>query len=92
MCQSVSHHLRHCEVYQSYKTPQSHVGPLSLISVTHPFELVGWDLMGPFPMSAGGNRYIIVMTEYLTRWCEAQALPDSTASSVASALLHNVIF
>ena len=32
------------------------------------------------------------MTEYLTRWCEAVALPDATTNSVAQALLHKVIF
>ena len=33
-----------------------------------------------------------MITEYLTRWCEAVALPDSTASTVARALLQCIIF
>ncbi len=92
MRQSMSHHLRHCHACQSYKTPQSDVGSLSSISVTHPFGLVNWDLMAPFPMSTTSHKYIIVMTEYLTHRIEAQALPWSTASSVASSLLRNGFF
>ena len=32
------------------------------------------------------------MTEYLTHWCEAIALPNGTTNYVAQALLHKVIF
>ena len=48
--------------------------------------------MDPFPTSINGNKYILVITEYLTRWCEAIALSDATANSVAQALLQRVIF
>ena len=50
-----------------------------------PIEMVGWDLMGPFPVSLQGNKYILVITEYLTHWCKAVALPDSTPSTVVRA-------
>ena len=56
------------------------------------YELLGWDLMGPFPTSINGNKYILVMIEYLTHWCEGVALPDATTNSMAQALLHKVIF
>jgi hypothetical protein len=32
------------------------------------------------------------VTEYLTRWCAAEALPDAAASTVEDALLRHVIF
>ena len=57
-----------------------------------PFELLGWDLMGPLPTSINGNKYSFIMTEYLTRWCEEAALPDATPNSMAQALLQKVIF
>ena len=90
--QSISQFLKVCPTCQSMKAPQQSYGTLHPIEVTEPFELVGWDLMGPFPTSIHGNKYILVITEYLTRWCEAIALPDATASSVAQALLQRVIF
>ena len=48
--------------------------------------------MGPFPPSTKGNKYILVITEYLTRWREAEPLPDMAASTIATTLLQRVIF
>ena len=59
---------------------------------SQPFELLRWDLMGPFPTSINSNKYILVMTKYLTRWCEATALPNAIVNLVAQAFLHKVIF
>ena len=46
--------------------------------------------MGPFPTSKSDNRYILVLREYLMRWCEAAALLDATTSTVAKAHLDNL--
>ena len=70
------------------KAPQQSYETLHPIEVTEPFELVGWDPMGPFPTSIHDNKYILVIIEYLTHWCEAIALSDATANSVAHALLQ----
>ena len=90
--QSISVFLQSCPTCQAVKNPHSTSGSLTPITVKEPFEMVGWDLMGPFPVSLQGNRYILVITEYLTRWCEAVALPDATANTVARALLQRIIF
>lgn len=44
--------------------------------------------MSPFIESTNGNRYVIILTEYLTRWCEAKAIPNCTANTVATFLLE----
>ena len=91
MRQSVSNHLRSCQIFQSIKPPPQQSGLLASISVSEPFELVGWDLTGPFPTTPNGNNYIIVIMEYMTRWCEAFAIPDGSANTVANVLLKQVI-
>ncbi|KAI5055206.1 hypothetical protein GOP47_0030351 [Adiantum capillus-veneris] len=91
MRQAVSDTLRHCITCQQVIIPTQEPGHLSPITVDRPFQLVGWDIMGPFSPTINGNRYIIVATEYLTRWCEAAPIPDATAPTVTHFLLHNII-
>ena len=92
MRHDISNYLQNCQICQSIKDGHPKVGQLQPIIVSKPFELVAWDLMGPFPSSTHNNKFILVMTEYLTRWCEAEPLPDTSASTVAAALLRRIIF
>ena len=57
----------------------------------HPFEMLGLDVVGPFPTTADGNKYLIVFTDYLTRWVEAFATPDHTAQRVAGLIVDAII-
>jgi hypothetical protein len=40
------------------------------IKVTEPFDQIGIDFVGPLKLSSKGNRYILVATDYLTKWPE----------------------
>lgn len=44
---------------------------------------VGIDLVGPLPKTKSGNRYIVTLVDYFSKWPEAEALPDKTAEGVA---------
>jgi len=65
--------------------------PLHPIKVGQPFDRVGMDIVGPLPMTKHGNQYIIVATEYLTKWPEARALPDAKAISVVPFFYEDII-
>nr|GEY50406.1 reverse transcriptase domain-containing protein [Tanacetum cinerariifolium] len=45
----------------------------------------GIDFMGPFPNSKG-NKYILVVVDYLSKWVEAKALPTNDARVVVKFL------
>nr|GEV27500.1 reverse transcriptase domain-containing protein [Tanacetum cinerariifolium] len=45
----------------------------------------GIDFMGPFP-SSKGNKYILVVVDYLSKWVEAKALPTNDARVVVKFL------
>ena len=42
----------------------------------------GMDLVGPLPETPRGHKYIMTLTDYYTKWAEALALKDKSASSV----------
>ena len=44
---------------------------------------VGVDLIVPLLKSKSGNRYIITLVDYFSKWPEAAALPDKKAEGVA---------
>ena len=48
--------------------------------------------MGPFPESQEGNKFILVITKYLTRWAKTAAILDAKAMTIASKLLEKIIF
>ena len=47
--------------------------------------------MGPMPLTKSGNRYILVIGDYFTRWMEAYGLPSQHADVVAQKLVHEFI-
>lgn len=51
---------------------------------------VGIDLIGPLPKTARGNKYIITLVDYFSKWPEAEPIPDKSAKSVA-AFLYRMI-
>jgi len=51
----------------------------------------GMDIVGPFPETKQGNKYIIVATEYLSKWPVAQPLKDIKASTVAEFFHDSII-
>lgn len=74
------------------KSPRNrHKAPLLPIPVENAFDRVAVDCLGPFPVSNAGNRYVVVFTEYLTRWPEAFAVPNIDAHTIASLLIDNIL-
>ncbi|GBN23170.1 hypothetical protein AVEN_156243-1 [Araneus ventricosus] len=49
------------------------------------------DILGPFPVTTKGNRYVPVLMDYFTKWPEAIPIPDQEASTVAEELVRSWI-
>nr|GEW87648.1 reverse transcriptase domain-containing protein [Tanacetum cinerariifolium] len=71
--------FRICKISQNDEMPQN------VIQVCEIFDVWGIDFMGPFP-SSRGNRYILVVGDYLSKWVEAKALPTNDARVVVKFL------
>ncbi|CAB3385818.1 Hypothetical predicted protein [Cloeon dipterum] len=49
------------------------------------------DVVGPFPESESGNKYILTMLEAFTKFIEAAAIPDQKAKTVVQSLIEQII-
>nr|GEU47527.1 reverse transcriptase domain-containing protein [Tanacetum cinerariifolium] len=59
----------------------------NVIQVYEIFDVWGIDFMGPFS-SSRGNRYILVVVDYLSKWVEAKALLTNDARVVVKLLKY----
>ncbi|KAA3681426.1 uncharacterized protein DEA37_0009905 [Paragonimus westermani] len=48
--------------------------PLEPVLTEHPGQRVGVDIMGPLLVTKRGNRYILVLVDYFTKWSEAVSI------------------
>lgn len=65
--------------------------PLGQMQVGAPMDRVATDLLGPLPVTPRGNRYILTMTDYFTKWVEVIPVPDQTAVTCANVMLNEFI-
>ncbi|KAM7298103.1 Transposon Ty3-I Gag-Pol polyprotein [Ixodes scapularis] len=86
-------YIRSChECQRRKKPPTKPSGLLRPISPPYmPFQQIRMDLLGPFPPSTSGIRWIIVATDYLTRYAETKALPAGTAVEVAKFFIESIV-
>ncbi|XP_036066885.1 uncharacterized protein LOC112138883 isoform X2 [Oryzias melastigma] len=81
-CQSCSV----CQLASDKNVPKYLLQPLPIIDV--PFSRIAMDIVGPVERTQSGNRYILVICDYGTRYPEAFPLRDITAKQIAYALLQ----
>ena len=57
------------------------------------FDKWAIDFVGPInpPAKKSGSRYIIIATEYLTHWAEAQPVKDCSAATPAKFIFENIL-
>ncbi|UYV64787.1 hypothetical protein LAZ67_3001966, partial [Cordylochernes scorpioides] len=93
LLRDIRKYVAHCKECQRKKqSAQKPPGLLKAIPpATSPFQRVGMDLLGRFPKSDNGNKWIIVCTDYLTRFAVTKALPTGEAKEAAKFLMEDVV-
>ena len=61
------------------------------VEVGHRWDRVAMDLLDMSVTTTRGNRYVLVMVDYFSRWTEACPLPDKTAQSLADAFFNHIV-
>jgi len=82
-----------CQDCQSRKNVST--APAGLLQPIRTFELferIGLDLLGPFPLSQQNeNKYLIVATDYVSKYVFTKPIKTKEADNVALFLLHNIV-
>ncbi|GFU44228.1 hypothetical protein TNCV_367691 [Trichonephila clavipes] len=93
MYRNVVRYVMHCRECQRRKSvPQRPPGRLVPIPpAIAPFHRIGIDLLGRFPKSAHGNKWIIVCTDYSSRYAITKALPTAEVDEIAKFLLEEIV-
>ena len=61
---------------------------LQSVQIGSPLQMVACDILGPLPTTATGNKYVLVIDDYFTRWMEAFAIPNQEAPTIAQKLVN----
>nr|GEV63284.1 reverse transcriptase domain-containing protein [Tanacetum cinerariifolium] len=78
--------VKNCDsCHRQEKISQRDEMPQNAIQVCEIFDVWGIDFMGPFP-NPKGNKYILVVVDYLLKWVEAKALPTNDARVIVKFL------
>ncbi|KRZ52550.1 Retrovirus-related Pol polyprotein from transposon [Trichinella nativa] len=57
----------------------------------YPLQRVGVDILGPLERTPSGNQYVLVLTDYFTKWAAAFSLTNMETCTVAKVLVEKYI-
>ena len=81
-----------CDECTKVKFPSCRLrAPFREMLVGAPLDRLGTDILGPFPKSTRGNKYILTIRDYFTKWVEIFTVPDQTAVTCVEVILDEVI-
>ncbi len=78
-------HCAECQKSGNHRVRRAPLIPLPILEV--PFDRIAMDIVGPLPRSRAGNRYILVVCDYATRYPEAIPMKSIDAEKVAEQLV-----
>ena len=85
----VNNWIKSCQKCNEFNAPAQGYAkrPLVPIETSERFELVCYDLAGPFmPKTDRGNIYALIIIDHFSKWPEIIALPDIRATTIAQAI------
>ncbi|XP_026050763.1 uncharacterized protein LOC113037671 [Carassius auratus] len=85
----VAQFCKSCPVCQKVSLRRPSKAPLQPLPIIDtPFERLGMDVVGPVERSRSGNRFMLVITDYSTRYPEVFPLKSVKAKPVATSLVQ----
>ena len=92
MQKKAQEYVKKCDQCQRF-APYIHQpeGVLNPLSSTWPFAQWGLDIVGPFPKAIGSKKYLLVGTDYFTKWVEAELLANIRDVDVKRFIWKNIV-
>eukprot|EP00731_Ephydatia_muelleri_P026491 Em0018g591a len=89
--ESVKEWCRKCRTCSTRKmAPPSKRAPLQTLQAGYPLQIVAVDILGSYPVTAQGNKYVLVACDCFTRWVEVYAIQNQEALTVARMLVDEM--
>ena len=92
MQKSSQDYVKKCDQCQRYASNIHQPGGLlNPLSSPWPFSQWGLDIVGPFPRATGNCKYLLVATDYFTKWVEAKPLANIQDQDVKRFVWQNIV-
>ena len=84
--------VHNCTICNSRKQPHRKAkSKMKQYCVGAPMERVALDLIGPLPLSHKGNKYVLIVSDYFTKWAEGYPIPDMETTTIVDNFVTNFV-
>ena len=87
MISDVETYCRQCQKCQQSKLSLPSRAPLTSTPIGKPWQMVAVDILS-VPISVNGNKCLLVVQDYFTKWADAIPLPNQKAVTITKALVN----
>lgn len=92
MKEDVRNYVQDCHSCNQRRDYGKVIAPLGkFVEPTEVFQRISCDIVGPLPLTAYKSRFVLSVTEHLSRYTEFFAIPDQTSETIANVLVHRYI-
>ena len=90
MGKDVENWCKQCQDCATSKGPPNRPhGKLTKVITGAPMDIVAIDILSGLPVTKEGHKYLLVATDYFTKWTDGYPLKDAEASSCMEELYNN---
>jgi hypothetical protein len=80
--------VQSCMACSKRKGPSSRTTlPLKRYQASEPLQRIAIDILGPLPLTSSGNKYLLVITDYFSKWADAIPIPTQETKVIIDALM-----
>ncbi|WKA09087.1 hypothetical protein VitviT2T_026765 [Vitis vinifera] len=85
-------YVKKCDKCQRY-APTTHMPSTTLKSISGPWPFAQWgmDIVGPLPAAPAQKKFLLVATDYFSKWVEAEAYASIKDKDVTKFVWKNII-